>query len=83
MKRGKVFGLIALASGSGSLLAGLVGGPIAERWGFPMLFVVMAAATVVMLVIATFIQDKQTPHKETQLRAQEGGPAGVRSGPRL
>jgi DHA1 family bicyclomycin/chloramphenicol resistance-like MFS transporter len=79
-ERGKVFGLIALASGSGSLLAGLLGGLIAERWGFPVLFVVMAAATVVMLVIATLIQDKPTPRKTIQPRPHEGAPVGVQPG---
>jgi len=75
-ERGKVFGLIALASGSGSLLAGLIGGPIAERWGFPVLFMVMAAATLIILVIAIFIQDKPTPRKAAQPRPHDGAPAG-------
>lgn len=79
-ERGKVFGLTALASGSGSLLAGLVGGPIAERWGFPMLFVVMAAATAVTLIIATFIQDKPTLRKEARAHPQDGVPTGEQLG---
>lgn len=79
-ERGKVFGLIALASGSGSLLAGLVGGPIAERWGFPVLFVVMAAASMVILIIATFIQDKYTPRQTAKPQIQDGAPAGAQLG---
>lgn len=74
-ERGKVFGLITLASGLGSLLAGLVGGPIAEWWGFPILFVVMAAVAAFMLVIAIFIQDKSAPGKEAQMSTQNDAPA--------
>jgi MFS transporter, DHA1 family, multidrug resistance protein len=79
-ERGKVFGLLALASGGGTLLAGLVGGPIAERWGFPVLFVVMAAATTVLLVIALFIQDHRTQPKVAQPHTQDGAPAGEQLG---
>jgi DHA1 family multidrug resistance protein-like MFS transporter len=56
-ERGRVFGWVALASGIGALIAGLAGGGIAERWGFPALFVAMAVAAGVMLVIATTIRD--------------------------
>ncbi|MBX2999564.1 MAG: MFS transporter [Caldilineaceae bacterium] len=74
-ERGKVFGLLGLGTGVGSLLAGLVGGPIAERWGFPVLFLVMAAVTAVMLLLALFIQDKPTLPEKAQRLRQESTPA--------
>jgi MFS family permease len=41
-QRGKVFGLLALASGMGSLLGGLLGGPIADRHGYASMYAVLA-----------------------------------------
>jgi MFS transporter, PPP family, 3-phenylpropionic acid transporter len=79
-ERGKVFGFIALASSISSLVAGLVGGPIAERWGFPVLFIVMAGATTVLLVIATWIQDKSTPRKAAQPDTQASMPVERQAG---
>jgi MFS family permease len=65
-ERGQVFGVQALASGIGALLAGAFGGVIAERWGFPLLFAVMAALDALMLLIAIFIQDKPLPREGDQ-----------------
>jgi MFS family permease len=71
-ERGQVFGVQALASGIGALLAGAFGGVIAERWGFPLLFVVMAALDALMLLIATFIQDKPLPTEGVQPQMGDG-----------
>lgn len=73
-ERGKVFGWTAVAMGAGGLLAGTIGGPIAERWGFPTLFVVMAAATAVKLVIAIFIQDKPAALEALQAQSKDATP---------
>jgi MFS family permease len=71
-ERGKVFGLQALASGFGGLLAGALGGIVAERWGFPRLFVVMAATSMLMLLIAIFIQDGPLSYEGTQPQTGDG-----------
>jgi len=64
-ERGKVFGLTTVAAAIGGLVAGAAGGPVAQRWGFPTLFVVMAADTALLLVLATLLPDPRTapqPH---------------------
>jgi MFS family permease len=56
-ERGRVFGWLALSTGAGGLTGGLIGGPVAELWGFPVLFVILAAVAGVMFMIATSIRD--------------------------
>jgi MFS family permease len=75
-ERGKVFGWTALASGGGGLLAGSIAGPIADRWGFPVLFVVMAATIALMLAIAAFIQDKASLRDVAPLHTKQREPTG-------
>jgi MFS transporter, DHA1 family, multidrug resistance protein len=65
-ERGKVFGYMALAGGTGALLAGALGGPIAERWGWPVLFMAMVALLVLLLLIATTVHDKRIPRNTAQ-----------------
>jgi MFS family permease len=73
--RGKVFGWIAVASGGGGLLAGAVGGPVADRWGFAWLFVVMGGTVLLMLAIALMIEDKPTPPVASTKASLDGSPA--------
>jgi MHS family proline/betaine transporter-like MFS transporter len=40
--RGQVYGSLALASGLGSLAGGLLTGPVADRWGYPTMFAMLA-----------------------------------------
>lgn len=54
-ERGRVFGWVALAGGLGALIAGLVGGPIAEGWSFPVLFIMMALGAGALLVITSVL----------------------------
>lgn len=74
-ERGKIFGWTALAAGVGALLAGAIGGAVAEQWGFPTLFTVMAASTVVILVTATFLPDKRTQRAAVQQSGAQSEPA--------
>jgi MFS family permease len=69
-ERGRIFGFVALASGTGGLIAGLIGGSIAERWGFPVLFVIMAVVAFVMLLITSTIRDVATQSNDTKLPLQ-------------
>ena len=41
-ERGKVFGLLALASGLGPLLGGGLAGPIASQWGYAPMYTILA-----------------------------------------
>jgi MFS family permease len=77
-ERGQVFGIQAVASGIGALIAGALGGVIAERWGFPLLFVVMAGTSVLMLLIALFIEDSPLPGEGSQPKTDDGRPVGVK-----
>jgi len=40
--RGRVYGTLSLAAGLGSLTGGLLTGPVADRWGYPTMFGVLA-----------------------------------------
>lgn len=77
-ERGQVFGVQALAAGIGGLLAGALGGVIAERWGFPLLFAVMAALNALMLLISLFIQDSPLPGADSQPKTDDGRPVGAK-----
>jgi MFS family permease len=41
-ERGKIFGLLALTSGLGTLLGGGLAGPIAGRWGYASMYTILA-----------------------------------------
>lgn len=77
-ERGRVFGWVSLAGRSGALVAGLIGGMIAERWGFPVLFVIMAGIPAVLFMVATTIRDvapqSETPATNPQIPAQSALP---------
>jgi MFS family permease len=77
--RGKVFGWTAVASGVGGLVAGVVAGRVADRWGFPTLFVVMAATVGVMLAIALTIEDKRTGQSESHRPTERSAPPAAQS----
>lgn len=57
-ERGKVFGALALTIGLGALIGGLTSGPIADRWGFPALFVVSGLCWIFLSVTGLLLQDK-------------------------
>jgi len=43
-ERGKIFGLLALAPEVGALLGGTLGGPIADKYGYPAMYAVLSLA---------------------------------------
>jgi predicted MFS family arabinose efflux permease len=72
--RGKVFGILALNSGLGSLIGGLAMGPIADRWGYQAMFAVLSLFCLLWPFIALFLKDDVEAQAEsTDTRA--GGPA--------
>lgn len=83
-ERGRVFGWVALAGGAGTLIAGLIGGVIAERWGFPVLFVIMAVLTGVLFFISSVgVRDVVTPvdmERASQTQDELDTPAVTRAG---
>jgi MFS family permease len=57
-ERGKIFGVLSLTSALGMLIGGLTMGPIADRWGYPTLFVVVAFFFVLWPLTGSFLEDK-------------------------
>jgi MFS family permease len=70
-ERGKIFGFKVVATGIGALLAGATGGPIAERWGWSVLFMVMVAGLVFLLFIATIVYDKRVLRNTAQTQTPD------------
>ncbi|MEZ4669304.1 MAG: MFS transporter [Anaerolineae bacterium] len=65
-ERGRVFGWVGMAGGLGGLIAGLIGGRIAEEWGFNSLFVLMAILASVMFLITLYIRNVTSMPVEPQ-----------------
>jgi MFS family permease len=76
-ERGKVFGWMALAAGLGTLAAGVLAGPIAERWGFSMLFLGMATIIGVMVLITAPIREQQALRQSIVPLSQSSTTVGV------
>lgn len=57
-QRGRVFGLLGVTTGLGAVIGGLAAGLIADRWGFPTLFVALAAAASLVPLTASLLDDK-------------------------
>jgi MFS family permease len=62
--RGKVFGILALNSGLGSLIGGLATGPIADRWGYQAMFLVLALFGLLWPAIGLFLEDDAVAQAE-------------------
>jgi MFS family permease len=79
-ERGKVFGTLSLTLGAGMLIGGIVAGPIADRWGFPILLLVSAGGMGLALLCGFFFRDVTVvsripdgPRNATSRRAPLGG----------
>jgi MFS family permease len=57
-ERGKIFGILAINTSLGALIGGFVSGPIVERWGYPIWFLVAALCWALQPAIGLLIQDK-------------------------
>lgn len=57
-ERGTVFGILAIAGSVGMLLGGLYAGPVTDAWGYPGLFAVSAALSVLTPLLALLLEDK-------------------------
>jgi MFS family permease len=56
--RGKVFGVLSLNSALGSLAGGLAMGPIADRWGFPAMFVLLSLFGLLWPITGLLLKDR-------------------------
>jgi MFS family permease len=57
-ERGKVFGTLALTGALGSLIGGLTTGPLADRYGYQTMFIVLGIVMILLPVTALVLQDK-------------------------
>ena len=57
-QRGRTFGIIGLTFGLGQLLAGLITGPMVDRWGFAVLFIIAALSQPVQLLAGLALRDR-------------------------
>jgi MFS family permease len=68
-QRGKVFGMLALASALGSLLGSAMSGPIVDRWGFEILLSVMALFWLVQVGGGYLLQERPDVVKRAEQAA--------------
>jgi MFS family permease len=57
-ERGKVFGLLALTSALGTLLGGLITGPLADCYGYQTMFAVLGIGMILLPLTALVLEDK-------------------------
>lgn len=71
-ERGRVFGILTLAMNASLLVGGVAAGPIADRWGFPTLFLVCAGVTVVSLGSGLLLDDVKVEKAAAATTAASG-----------
>ncbi len=73
-ERGRVFGIIGAAPSLGSLVGGIVSGPIVDRWGFAAYFTVVALWSILQPLFASFLEDKDvSPDSSVKVESVEDG----------
>lgn len=76
-ERGKVFGVLSLTGALGTLIGGLTMGFIADRWGYPTLFVVVAIFLTLWPLTGLLLEDRVVA------RVQRGEASAAGETPRL
>jgi MFS family permease len=72
-ERGKVYGFLSLAAGAGGLVGGLIVGPLADRWGYPTMFALVALFLLLWPAAALVIRDPRADRVLASERAVNGG----------
>ncbi len=78
-ERGRIFGILSSASGFGGLIGGLTMGRVADRWGFPIMFVAAASVMVVWILIAGLVATPRSPAASRPDQAVKSGAKPVLS----
>jgi MFS family permease len=77
-ERGKVFGLLALSSAAAGVAGPLITGVVAGRWGYPVLFGIVAANYLLNGLLALWLKDSKTPAQPAASgSAANARPAGL------
>ena len=75
-ERGRVFGIIQMTVSMGALIGGSITGPIADRWGYPTMFFVLAVICAILPIVSLSLEDKILPReksKKTKTQVSMGG----------
>jgi DHA1 family bicyclomycin/chloramphenicol resistance-like MFS transporter len=70
-ERGRLFGILSLTGALGSLLGGLATGPMADRWGYPTMFAILALFWSLSPLVALLLEDKVV------VPVRDGDPSGA------
>ena len=72
-ERGKIFGILAINTSLGAIIAGIASGRIVDHWGYPALFLAASLCWFVQPLVASFLQDKvlTDTQRETSFRDAE------------
>ncbi len=72
-ERGKVFGVLSLTATLGMLIGGLTMGSIADRWGYPTLFVVVALFLTLWPLTGLLLEDRVVAQVQRGEASTAGG----------
>jgi len=72
-ERGKVFGILQTTISLGALIGGFITGPIADQWGYPTMFFVLAVTCIILPLVSLFLEDKILPRGERMDTATRPG----------
>ncbi len=76
-ERGKVFGMLELTTGLGSVLGGLTFGRIADTWGYPTLFIFAGLLWILFPLFGSRIKDRVVDRAAAE---EASGPLRLRGG---
>jgi MFS family permease len=65
-ERGKIFGILALTMGLGTLLGGLGVGWLVNRWGYSIMFTILAVFMTVLPLIAILLEEKDVKQPQVE-----------------
>jgi len=75
--RGKVMGTLAITSPLGSVLGGLISGPIVDQWGFDALFLTLAFINLLWPISGMFIRLNVSTSSESHSTLSESHPSNT------
>jgi MFS family permease len=79
-ERGKVFGVLSLTGALGTLIGGLTMGSIADRWGYPALFVVITLFFTLWPLTGVLLEDRVVAQARDGEVSTTGDTAGLGGG---
>ncbi len=72
-ERGKVYGFLSLTSGLGSLIGGLIIGPLVDRWGYPTMFALLSLFLALWPAAAFVLRDERADRASVDERSVTDG----------